>query len=883
MLLNEKNNSSVFNNSIRFKYSWRAYQKKFLSNFKHHFKDNHLHVIAPPGAGKTILGLEMLLRVNKKTLVLSPTLTIKNQWKDRFKEFFDSENSFDNISTDVKDLKSLNFSTYQGVFSLFNDFEDKTLFIKYFKKHKIEVLVLDEAHHLKREWWKVLMELKNNLPLTIIALTATPPFDSSNLEMNRYYALCGEVDEEISIPELVAEKALCPHQDYIYFSTPEKSEIDYIIKYRLRIGTFIEYLKEDRVFIEFLKNHPYYKNTQTNLDAIYKDPSYFSVILIFLNQVGEIISEEKLKVLGFNTKENIEFPELDREWISLLLQKILIDNRPFLIEFEDILFNVERDLKKIGGIYNRKVNLLSNETIFKKITNSTSKLNSIVSIVNFEKEQLKNNLRLVVLTDFIRKEFFGLSEDYTTQINKVGVVPIFHYLKKYLKDNSSLAVLSGSLIIINKICVSALEAQFYAKKITVKPIPNSIHFVEVELQGGSNNLIVAAITKLFENGLIKILIGTKSLLGEGWDAPSINSLILASNIGSFVSSNQMRGRAIRVNGDHKTGHIWHLASIDSSSQTGGDDIEKLTQRFDSFVGLSETDNSIKNGINRINLPQSFNEGELKKFNNLSFKKASKRSELSESWNAAIKQGFELKKVINLNYLNVKKHTRNKQSNYKDLVRSMFIELGVSFLYFLYEFVLKNLYHIALGNFVHVIKYFFIGVFMVFLPKTVIAIRSYFIYGSAQKLIAKIGVTILQTMKDSKLLTSKIETVEIDLNRRGEGMLECTLKGASYFENSTFVACLDEVLAPIDSPKYLIVRKNWLKDKIGIQHIHAVPKIFESNKNTAQLFYKNWRKHVGKSSLVYGRNIEGRKLILKTRLTNLANIMKKKSKIEVLWK
>ncbi len=52
-------------------------------------------------------------------------------------------------------------------------------------------------------------------------------------------------------------------------------------------------------------------------------------------------------------------------------------------------------------------------------------------------------------------------------------------------------------------------------------------------------------TEWLKNGDLKILVGTGSLLGEGWDCPSINSLILASQIGSFVSSNQMRGRAIR--------------------------------------------------------------------------------------------------------------------------------------------------------------------------------------------------------------------------------------------------------------------------------------------------------------------------------------------------
>ena len=92
-----------------------------------------------------------------------------------------------------------------------------------------------------------------------------------------------------------------------------------------------------------------------------------------------------------------------------------------------------------------------------------------------------------------------------------------------------------------------------------------------------DNEIVSIITRIFQEGEIEVLIGTKSLLGEGWDAPAINSLILASFVGSFVLSNQMRGRAIRTqNGNkNKTGNIWHLVCVDPTSKNGGEDYELL--------------------------------------------------------------------------------------------------------------------------------------------------------------------------------------------------------------------------------------------------------------------------------------------------------------------
>jgi hypothetical protein len=51
---------------------------------------------------------------------------------------------------------------------------------------------------------------------------------------------------------------------------------------------------------------------------------------------------------------------------------------------------------------------------------------------------------------------------------------------------------------------------------------------------------------VFEQGGINGLVGTKSLLGEGWDAPAVNTLVLGTFVGSYVLSNQMRGRSIRI-------------------------------------------------------------------------------------------------------------------------------------------------------------------------------------------------------------------------------------------------------------------------------------------------------------------------------------------------
>ena len=211
-----------FRELLKFKYTWRSYQQNFLDGFQSHIKDEHLHVVAPPGSGKTILGLEILIRIGKPTLVLAPTLTIRNQWRSRLLYFFTVHKDFDQYSLDLKKPSLITFSTYQSLFALTKSFDEneKQQLLDFITSHGIETLVLDEAHHLKNEWWQCLYHLKQIEGLTVVSLTATPPYDSSTTEINRYFSLCGPIDDEIAVPDLIKNGDLCPHQDFVYFSKP---------------------------------------------------------------------------------------------------------------------------------------------------------------------------------------------------------------------------------------------------------------------------------------------------------------------------------------------------------------------------------------------------------------------------------------------------------------------------------------------------------------------------------------------------------------------------------------------------------------------------------------------------------------------------------------
>jgi superfamily II DNA or RNA helicase len=263
-------------------------------------KDNKLHVAAAPGAGKTVLGLEVIRRLNKRALIFVPTINLRDQWKERFLGLFISADNpelraywNENFSTDIKNPGIITCTTYQALYSIYSkedggsssvsqngsasvsqtgSFSDFDGMIKYYKQLGISTVCLDEAHHLKREWWKALTEFLEQMNSKLIALTATPPMDTSDLEWRRYISLCGEIDLEISIPEMVVKKCLCPHQDFLYLCKPSELEEKKVEQELLRNQASEQEILRNRELYNEIKKLPVLIRPAECRDFILKNP-----------------------------------------------------------------------------------------------------------------------------------------------------------------------------------------------------------------------------------------------------------------------------------------------------------------------------------------------------------------------------------------------------------------------------------------------------------------------------------------------------------------------------------------------------------------------------------------------------------------------------------
>ncbi|MBV7440375.1 DEAD/DEAH box helicase family protein [Weeksellaceae bacterium TAE3-ERU29] len=896
---------------IKFKYSWRKYQQRVLDELQNHLSDRHLHVIAPPGSGKTVLGLEVAVRLNKPTLILAPTIAIRNQWIQRFCELFlQTDLTPDWISRDIRNPKFLTVVTYQGLHSACNNWntneeennnkeEENTKkskselnhIVRLLKSQNIQTIVVDEAHHLKNDWWQTLIQIKEKLDPVIVGLTATPPYDVTATEWQRYIDLNGLVDTEISVPELVIEGDLCPHQDYVHFTFPTEKENKKIVEFRQNIEKLFQEIKNDEIIIQAIEQLPIWQNPTEHLDWIYNNLSYYSACLIFLNSNKKEISETHLEVIG---DKKFKIPKLDYEWIETLLDFYLYKENEHFKAFEEHRKILENRLRRYGAIERRQINFSHNNRVTGFLTSSISKLNSIKEIVDFEYRNLNNDLRLVILSDFIREEFYTNAPENNLELNKIGVIPIFEKLRRENADNKKIAVLTGSIIIMPISAYSAFKTKalkYGITQINSSPVPFDDNYILIKQTEQLKHDIVRIVTQIFESGEIQVLVGTKSLLGEGWDAPAINALILASYVGSFVLSNQMRGRAIRTQkgNNEKTANIWHLVCIDSTSKTGGDDFDLLKRRFKSFVGVSFKENpGIENGIGRLNLPEKIHhKKEAEKKNTEMFSYAENRENLKNRWKIALETGETLIQEIKIPFSEEKEYKAVKSLYFNNTIRYLFTTLGLGLVGFGLE-VLSGL-----GRIIHKIRtirdlYIFLMIFVVmgmfyFGGLTIKTFRLYLKYRDISKDIQQIGEALLSSLVKVGSIKTDYSKLIVKTSVDDFGTVFCHLKGGTAFDKSTFINALKEVISPIDNPRYVIVRKSKFLLFIKQKDYHSVPEILGRNKKLAEYFKNQWERLVGSCDLIFTRTIEGRKLLLKSRVKSLSAQFEKKAERVTRWK
>jgi superfamily II DNA or RNA helicase len=804
---------------LSFNGKWRDYQERVLSELSLHLLDKKLHIVAAPGAGKTTLGIEVMARIGVCALVLAPTLTIRNQWISRIKEAFLTVPADGVLSSDIRNPLKITVITYQALLAAFcktsqaaetepeqedeQEYEeektkDKKLFGRFnkdeadaiiagLKKAGVNLLCFDEAHHLRNEWWKALDYLSENLKTGhILALTATPPYDVSYQEWKRYEKLCGPIDALISIPELVKNGDLCPHQDFIYFSKLRYDESQKTENFINAANRFLQDLEDNKNFTLKLSQARFFTDAQNCMDEIFDDTDFFVSCASFM------------KSAGIKTGESLSLGE---------------------------------------------------------------------------------KLRMVILADYI------CAQSLNGEIKSLGVIPIFETLKNIA--SIKLGVLTGKIVIIPKSAENAFwelicKYGFSRQDVVLKYDEALPGYAVINPCANIKSALVSLMTELFNAGNISVLTGTQALLGEGWDAPSINSLILSSTVSAYMLSNQMRGRAIRKdkNDADKTANIWHLVTVkerkpyeelkalmpgsstDAELEAQGNyfhDIIKVSRRFECFeCPTVKPPYLIQSGVKRLglNFSKIVNMRLADRANAETLLLASNRTLTKEAWNKALNDGYNTGRLRS--GLEIKDDKKHKDT----LIFNATLKY-TAFFYFLCFVVVSY----GLNR----IDYRLIILLLIFIARPVI---RYFRTGSIEGCLKQTARCVIETLYASDEIKTKLQIIGISAEKCYDGTYFFEITNVTPEENNKILQAVREILDPIMNPRYIVERRGVLFEFWHTKDYHAVPEIIGKKQKSAELFFTLWKRYISPGRLIYTRTAEGRKLLLKARKKAFSNLFRK---------
>jgi superfamily II DNA or RNA helicase len=890
---------NTFPDFVHFRKTWRPSQAQILENAQKDMADGKFHLSAAPGSGKTTIGLELIRQLDQPALVLSPTTAISEQWKNRFKEDFlpEEEEARKWVSRDAAVAAPIISITYQSVFAAMNIGRP---FLKWMRAAGIRTLCLDEAHHLRSEWWKTLEKLTSQMPeLTILALTATPPYDATNIEWQRYLSMCGEIDREIHTPELVKEGSLCPHQDYLYFCYPEKDEAEQIRELRKAGEEGFARLLHDEKLTAAAQAHLGLAVPEAYEEFFLDNPAYFISLLCFLKENRVPIPAE---LLGMTGTEAV-LPAMTVERMEIFLNGFFTYDRDSYEGAAEYQAQLEEELKVEKLIVRGKVNLTRPTEIRRILNAGKEKLAALETIVRAEMASMGEDLHMLILTDHIKKEQMPSVGDETKELKDIGALPVFEFLRRAKIEGLYLMVMTGTLMMIPDYLVPWFEEHTDLKWASVKETGYSRLQFTADCQAEAMKWM----TLMFEEGYANVLIGTASLLGEGWDCPCVNTLVLATKVGSYMMTNQMRGRAIRTDRSHpdKVSNIWHVVSMDPDTRPQAlrdflkmmrgrmraepgaaealaddgrisEDFEGMVRRFSTFMGVHYEKPVIENGLERLTeVTPPYTKAHLEEINRAMLKRASDRTGLKRQWEEAMDGTPERVPVVE--EVAFEKKEFPKPLRWRNAVAWLVFGCFGEAVLFLDRYGTRLL-RTFLGE---------SWAFRVFLAGVILlafVIRNYSRVLTKKLTPAgrmeQIAHGVMEALQDAEWIRSP--DVNFAVEHTGEYDWQIYLKGGTVKEQKLFVSCLGEFLGPIDNPRYLIV-----EPLIGkAESYYPVPELFGKNKDDAHLFYRNMKEYMGDVILGYTRSGLGRKLLLKARFYSYGNynemLVRRKTVMKKKW-
>ena len=865
----------------------------------------HLHIVAPPGSGKTVLGLYVWANlVRKPTLVLSPNSAIQAQWAART-DLFNLDGKDEFITTDpkkpglltsltyqsitmpkrggdelneaaielwiqnlisneealdeenalgwIEDLKTKNINYYEDRLSVYrkkvrDEFskhgnalwtlsESAKNNLQKLKEIGIGMIILDECHHLLHHWGRVLTEVRDYFDDPIVlGLTATPP-DFQHYEeedSKRYQEFFGEIDYEVPVPALVRDSNLAPYQDLAFFVRPSQNELNYVAQVDEEFKTLLNELFQeqdydkaelplDKWVFKALEERKSPGGKKEDWDKFSKRNSGFANAgrAFLLNTSGRI-------------PEGVPYPP---EYLLNSYQNKLAILRPVLDRYvRHGLRRSESELDhKKADLVTQRLRMLGTQItetgirpcaspVGRIMAYASTKIKAISTILSSEMQALGGDIRAVIITDFEKTSATTLVEGVMDDEAGGAVAAFRQAVQCENVDLLNPILMTGSTVLVDD---DLAEEFLAAANDWIKERDLAITLVD-EIRGNYHEIVGKGkdwipryyslmITEFFQLGITKCLIGTRGLLGEGWDASRINVLIDLTTVTTSMSINQLRGRSIRLDKQwpEKVANNWDVVCLAEEFTNGFSDYERFKKKHKQLYGVCD-DGAIEKGVGHVHAafteaePEGINEG-MSVFNEDMLRRSRSRSHVRGLW--GIGQPFNAKPTS-----------------------AVEAKLGG-------------------GS---------VGGFGFGKEKSI---------WTDESLVQAISLSILNSLIHLGMISRNCRA---DGGDRGGGWVRLHLEHATEQESALFAACLEEILGPMQKPRYVISRSSkfitdtWLSKimpeviakffrpvKERLVMYHTVPKVLAASAEKAEIFQRYWNEFVSPSELFYARSKEGK--------------------------
>lgn len=550
-------------------------------------------LLAPPGSGKTLMGWACIFELRCKTLILSPNTTLQWQWVQQWQRYGVSFSELvaveDDVGTALAAEPLILSSTYQLLSSAYrrNDEQQLQAFAAY------DLVILDECHHVRRQWGEAILaletrRLQHGKTTRRLGLTATPPQEASVKEQQQLQRLLGSVDYAISLPAMIRSGYLAPFQDLVYLVRPSLQESQYIhsahsLLHRLQTQ-WAEAQPSLALFAEqWLLQWQYQAE---------KDPDLYLACLRYLHHAGLWISD-----IGWHPEQEEPLTMDDRAYLlgAYALAEVGESHADFV--------QLCHVLQMLGYRYRQQRFWPVEGQVEKVLGTSQAKLQALSDILRVEYAAQHEDLRGLILADFAlthapgqRTALQGLADP-----DAGGALGLFRYVCLHHAELRPF-LMTGRYVL----CSEALQT------VMGEHLQQALPHVQLRVTAydgfcafeasptWSAKDYVACLTDFLAQGHSLCLVGTRGLLGEGWDCPALNTLVDFTRTTRFVSVNQIRGRSLRKDPRQpfKVANQWDIVAVLPELESGLKDLERWQRKHQHYYGLCD-DGLIEKGVGHV--------------------------------------------------------------------------------------------------------------------------------------------------------------------------------------------------------------------------------------------------------------------------------------------